>query len=173
MDYQYTMRYTYDDLLALNIVSGKTYRKWRSRIVRLLCLLLGGFLLLTSALMIACGEPFSQVIFPVTVGALALLVGIFYHRVNALQSRRMMVKTAGEGTVALSDTEFTEQTSLGTASHPYSAFLSVIRYRGRLFLFVDKRHAYILPDERMTVGDPTGVDAFLEEKCGKPVRVLR
>ena len=99
--------------------------------------------------------------------------GIFYHRINALQSRRLLVKTAGEGTVVLSDTEFTEQTSLGTASHPYSAFLSVIRYRGRLFLFVDKRHAYILPDERMTVGDPAGVDAFLEEKCGKPVRVLR
>lgn len=73
MDYQYTMRYTYDDLLALNIVSGKTYRKWRSRVVRLLCLLLGGFLLLSSVLMMACGEPFSQVVFPVTVGALVLI----------------------------------------------------------------------------------------------------
>ena len=40
------------------------------------------------------------------------------------------------------------------------------------FLFVDKLHAYILPEDRFVVGDSADFRAFIEAKTGKTVEYI-
>lgn len=50
---------------------------------------------------------------------------------------------------------------------PYHAFERLYHYRDRYFLFVDKLHAYILPEDRFVVGDSADFRAFIEAKTGQ------
>lgn len=55
---------------------------------------------------------------------------------------------------------------------PYHAFERLYHYRDRYFLFVDKLHAYILPEDRFVVGDSVDFRAFIEAKTGKTVEYI-
>lgn len=174
MTFQCEVHYTYQDMLALTKLVAKTYRKWWSILLRVLLIVLGAFLLLTFLLSVwLLGDPVEELLVPGIVGALCLLVGLFRHRLNALQSYRMLVKGAEDGRFTLDEDGFHEETAKGHSDHPYSAFFEIMYYRERYFLFLDKRHAYVLPLRCLVEGDPAALGSFLEQKCGKPVRTVR
>ncbi len=44
--------------------------------------------------------------------------------------------------------------------------------RGRYLLFVDRKHAMILPERALEQGDAAGLNAFLEDKLQRKVKEL-
>ena len=71
-----------------------------------------------------------------------------------------------------SDEGLAQSSSKAAASVPYHAFERLYYYRDRYFLFVDKLHAYILPEDRFVVGDSADFRAFIEAKTGKTVEYI-
>ena len=165
MYYQFKLNgYTYQDLLALCRVAAKRYRRGRTIAVRSLLLVLGLAMIGLGGLLVL-GELLSGGGFPLQ-GALVVLLGlvylglsVFYHRFTAWRSSRMQIKDLGEITVTLDDAGVRERGRKGESFHPYSSFI-------RYFLFVDKKHAVILPEQAIAVGDPAALGAKLAEKFG-------
>ena len=75
-------------------------------------------------------------------------------------------------TMKFSDEGLAQSSSKAAASVPYHAFERLYHYRDRYFLFVDKLHAYILPEDRFVVGDSADFRAFIEAKTGKTVEYI-
>ena len=78
----------------------------------------------------------------------------------------MQIRDLGEVTVTLDDAGVRERSRKGESFYPYSSFISCFHSRGRYFLFVDKKHAVILPEQAIAVGDPAALGAKLSEKFG-------
>ena len=72
-------------------------------------------------------------------------------------------------TVTLDDAGVREQGRKGEGFYPYASFIGCFHSRGRYFLFLDKKHAVILPEAAMAVGDPAALGARLAEKFGGPI----
>ena len=172
MYYQFKLNgYTYQDLLALCRVAAKRYRRGRTIAVRSLLLVLGLAMIELGGLLVL-GELLSGGGFPLQ-GALVVLLGlvylglsVFYHRFTAWRSSRMQIKDLGEVTVTLDDAGVRERGRKGESFHPYSSFISCFHSRERYFLFVDKKHAVILPEQAIAMGDPAALGAKLAEKFG-------
>ena len=55
----------------------------------------------------------------------------------------------------------------------YAAIAKAYRYKDCYYLFTDSRTVMIIPERCFTEGDPAAFQAFLEEKTGKQVKVIR
>ena len=156
--YQFKLNgYEFKDLLVLCRVTAKRYRRGRPAGHRTIYVLAGLVLLATGALLL------------LAAGLLYLGLGIFYHRLTAWRSHQMQLKDVGEVTVTLDDAGVREQGRKGEGFYPYASFIGCSHSRGRDFLFLDKKHAVILPEAAMAVGDPAALGARLAEKFGGPI----
>lgn len=178
MYYQFRLNgYTIQDLLVLNRVTAKCYRRTRTLLRRAvyflagLALLATGMLLLLDAVLLE-GDSLLLGIVLLAAGLLYLGLGIFYHRLSAWRSRRMLLKDAGEITVTLDDAGVREQGQKGESFYPYRAFIGCVHSQGRYLLFIDNKHAIILPEAAVTVGDPNTLGQKLSEKFGGELREL-
>lgn len=168
--------YSRQDLLALNKLSvkkSKLYR-WLTPLFRLICCLVGIFFLLTGVLLIygSCTgflRRWALAAFSIVLGFLWLYMGVFHFQRSAWRSRRLLLRDAGDIHVVFSEDGMVEDSKKGSGFYHYDAFVGAYDYCDRWFLFLDKRHAAILPRAAMTAGDPEAFGAFLEEKLGKPV----
>lgn len=61
----------------------------------------------------------------------------------------------------------TAQTSKGVAHYHYNSLQDAYDDQKRWFLFLDKRHAFVLPKEAMTMGNPEMFVDFWKSKSGK------
>ena len=172
MYYQFKLNgYTIQDLLVLNRVTSKCYRRTRTLLHRAVYLLAGlvllatGMLLLLDAILLE-GDSLLLGVVLLAAGLLYLGLGIFYHRLSAWRSSRMLLKNPGEITVTLDDAGVREQGQKGEGFYPYSSFIGCFHSRGRYLLFLDKKHAVILPEQAVAVGDPATLGAKLAEKFG-------
>lgn len=172
MYYQFKLNgYTIQDLLVLNRVTSKCYRRTRTLLHRAVYFLAGlvllatGMLLLLDAILLE-GDSLLLGIVLLAAGLLYLGLGIFYHRLTAWRSHRMQLRDMGEITVTLDDAGVREQGRKGEGFYPYSSFIGCFHSRGRYLLFLDKKHAVILPEPAVTVGDPAALGARLAEKFG-------
>ena len=77
-----------------------------------------------------------------------------------------MVKNAGSFTITLDEEGGTEQTAKGEARYPYASFISAVFHTDRWYLFLDKRHAIILPLHAMVSGAPAELESFLSGHMG-------
>ena len=173
--YQFKLNgYSYEDLLVLCRVTAGCYRRARTVIYRAIVLALGVVMLGLGGLLILgnflSGDGFSLLgAALILLGLLYLGLSIFYHRFSAWRSSRMQLKDTGEITVTLDDAGVREQGRKGEGFYPYASFIGCFHSRGRYFLFLDKKHAVILPEAAMAVGDPAGLGARLAEKFGGPI----
>ncbi len=172
MYYQFKLNgYTIQDLLVLNRVTSKCYRRTRTLLHRVMYFLAGavalttGMLLLLDAVLLE-GDSLLLGVVLLLAGLLYLGLGIFYHRLTAWRSSRMQIKDVGEITVTLDDAGVREQSKKGEGFYPYSSFIGCFHSRERYLLFLDKKHAVILPEQAVTVGDPAALGAKLAEKFG-------
>ena len=94
-----------------------------------------------------------------------------HFRLNAWGARKQSLQVENL-TMKFSDEGLTQSSSKAAASVPYHAFERLYHYRDRYFLFVDKLHAYILPEDRFVVGDSADFRAFIEAKTGKTVEYI-
>ena len=104
-------------------------------------------------------------------GGLCLVLGFFRNRLNAWGARKQSLQVENL-TMKFSDEGLAQSSSKAAASVPYHAFERLYHYRDRYFLFVDKLHAYILPEDRFVVGDSADFRAFIEAKTGKTVEYI-
>ena len=172
MYYQFKLNgYTIQDLLVLCRVTAKRYRRGRTLLHRTVYVLAGLALLATGVLLLLDailqeGDSLLLGVVLLAAGLLYLGLGIFYHRLTAWRSHRMQLRDMGEITVTLDDAGVREQGKKGEGFYPYSSFIGCFHSRGRYLLFLDKKHAVILPEQAVTVGDPAALGGKLAEKFG-------
>ena len=166
-------RYTFQDLLTLNQLVGKTTRRVVTLPTRILCAVLGGWMLMFTGLQLWLGS--IAVITPISLlmGLFLIALSVFYHHINAWQSKRLMVKFDGTARFDFLAESFTERTSVGVTSHPYGAIYAAYHFKNRFFVFLDKKHSYILPEAEFVQGLLAEFKPFLEQKCGKKVIDIR
>ena len=175
MDYfvlRFDHSYRKEDFRALSRLAGKTTHRWRRRILSVFSTAVGLFSLLSGLLLLWSDEKVSDLTATLLLlGGLCLLLCIFRSRLNAWGMRKQALK-AENLTMKFSDEGLTQSSDKATAIVPYSAFERLYHYRERYFLFVDRLHAYILPEDRFAVGDSANFRAFIEAKTGKTVEYI-
>ena len=172
--------YSYQAIRALyrGYVCKNAVRRWLNRLFRL-CLILGGSLFVLSALSwlnsgyVGEAPLWTWVAWPMFMGLLFLILGLFQERLAAWANWRRNRQSLGHISVCLNDDNVTAETKRGTEIRSYSAFTEASVYKEYWLLFLDKRHAEILPRSAMTVGDPDAFPAFWEEKTGMPIKKVK
>ena len=165
MDYfvlRFDHSYRKEDFRALSKLVGKTTRKWSSRIISVFGFAVGLFAFLSGILMLWSDREISD---------LTATLLLFRNRLNAWGARKQSLQVENL-TIKFSDEGLAQSSSKAAASVPYHAFERLYHYRDRYFLFVDKLHAYILPEDRFVVGDSADFRAFIEAKTGKTVEYI-
>lgn len=172
MDYfvlRFDHSYRKEDFRALSKLADRTTRKWSGRIISLFGFAVGLFAFLTGILMLTSDEEMSELTATLLLfGGLCLVLCFFRNRLNAWGTRKQALKVENL-TMKFGDEGLTQSSDKATAMVPYHAVERLYHYRGRYFLFVDRLHAYILPEDRFVVGDPADFRTFIEEKTGKTV----
>ena len=172
MDYfvlRFDHSYRKEDFRALSRLADKTTRKWSGRILSLFGFVIGLFALLTGILMLSSDEGMSELTATLLLfGGLCVVLCFLRSRLNAWGARKQSLKVENL-TMKFSDEGLTQSSDKATAAVPYSAFERLYHYKDRYFLFVDKLHAYILPEDRFVVGDSADFRVFIEAKTGKRV----
>lgn len=175
MDYfvlRFDHGYRKEDFRALTRLAAKTTRKWSSRIISVFGLTVGLFSLLSGLLMLWSDEEAGELTATLLLfGGLCLVLCFFRSRLNAWGARKQTLQVENL-TMKFSDEGLAQSSSKAAASVPYHAFERLYHYRDRYFLFVDKLHAYILPEDRFVVGDSADFRAFIEAKTGKTVEYI-
>lgn len=169
--FQFQYEYEFQDLIALNRVDRKVYRRWTSGMIRIFGLIVAGAnLLMAGFLLWMDGFPKGLVNL---LFALILLAILFLHdRLNAWSSRRMMLKDTGLMTVTLENNGVRYHNRKEEGLYRWEAFISIFLYQERYFLFLDKKHAVVLPERALLQGDSVALKAFLNEKTGKEIKKL-
>lgn len=174
MDYfvlRFDHSYRKEDILALSRLSSRIMRKWRSRIMRIFCTVLGdGDFRERRSCSDAAGDDAEW-------HRMDLIGRDPAPRLCFLQPNQRMGHKETDAsvenlTIKFSDEGLAQSSSKAAASVPYHAFERLYHYRDRYFLFVDKLHAYILPEDRFVVGDSADFRAFIEAKTGKTVEYI-
>ena len=169
--FRFQFDYTLEDMNALSRVTARAYRWKKVLLLRLVLALLGAAYLVVGGAMLTPGSKLLGLIL-LGAGVLFLCLALFYHQGAAWRTKRMMGGGAGSSTVTLEDEGVHGKSELGESSYPYSAVIGAYHYRERYFLFLDKRHAILLPERALIQGEPAGLKDFLEEKMGKEITQL-
>ena len=172
--------YSYEDMLMLcrAYVRKSPARRWLDRLCRLCLILLGGAWILSALSWLDGGYVgetplWVLVAWPMFIGLLLLALGLFWDRLTAWGSRRRNLQNLGHISVCLNEDTVVVETKKGTEVRPYSAFTEACAYKEYWLLFLDKRHAEILPQTVMTVGNPDAFPAFWAEKTGMPIKKIK
>lgn len=165
--FQFQYEYTLEDMDALSRVTAKTYRRKKVLIYRTVLAVLGlaylgmGFYLFSANAMVGG--------ILIAAGLLFAAISLFFHRGTAWRSKRMMVNGGEKVTVILEPEGVRGKSRMGEDFCPYTAVIGGYHYRERYFLFLDKRHAMLLPEKSLTQGEPAALKGFLEEKLEKEI----
>ena len=172
--------YSYRDMLVLCRVyrCKSRVRRWFSRLFRLAMVLFGGSMVLSALSWLDGGYVgetplWVLVAWPLFMGTLLLALALFEDHLAAWGSRRRNLQNAGRILVCLNEDGVTEETRTLREACPYSAVTEAFACKGYWLLFVDQRHAYILPQAAMTAGDPAVFSDFLTEKTGKTIKRIK
>lgn len=163
----------FPQFLALNRLAGKTYRRWWTRIFRGVGFVMGGCMLLINALMLRDSGYISGMGLGFFIGVSLLAAAAFYHYFNAWGSSRQMLKAGRASTVTMNETGLTEVTEIATVQYVYNAFFELVDYRTYYFLFLDQKHAYILPKSAFIQGNAADFPQFIEKKCEKQMKHIK
>lgn len=169
-EFQYT--YTLEDMNALSRVSAKTYRRKKVMILRTVLAVMSIAYLGMGALILSSGSMVSGLVMT-AAGVLFALLCLFYHQGTAWNTKRLMMEGEASSTVTLEEECIHGKGEKGEGSYPYSAVIGAYHYKERYFLFMDKRHAVLLPERALTRGDPAALKPWLEVKLGKEIVELR
>lgn len=168
MKFRFQYDYTLEDMIILNQVSEKAYRRKKVLLTRLFIALLGvGYLFLGT--MILRNQSWVTAAIVLLAAVFFLAVAVFYHRMTAWRTRRMMLKGVGELTVDLAEDGLQGYSEKGNGFYPYEAFIGAFYTKGRYLLFADQRHAVLLPERALAQGNLAELKPFLEEKLKKEI----
>ena len=173
--FRFQFEYNFEDLLTLNRVAVKIAKPGQRIAKGLLLGVLfcaGLFIALTGVLLLWLDRDTVRGVLFLVIGVLYLALVLFRQRLNALYSKRLLLKGTGELTVVLDGDGISEHSAKGEAQYPWAAFIGGYLCRERYLLFLDKRHAIILPKRALVEGDFTELNGFLAEKLGKEIKEI-
>lgn len=170
--YQFQYDYTLEDMNALSRVTARTYRRKKVMLYRVVLALLALAYLAVGGVMLSGGSILWGAIL-IVAGVLFAVLSLFYHQGTAWRSKRMMVEDTGDFTVELEEESVRGRSEKGESAYPYSAVIGAYHYGERYFLFLDRRHAMLLPERALTQGDPAGLKPFLEDKLKQEIVELK
>ena len=169
--FQFQYEYTLEDMDALSRVTAKTYSRRKVLFYRTVLMVLGLAYLGMGGYLFSGNAMVGGIL--MTAGLLFTVISIFFHRGTAWRSKRMMINGGGEVAVTLEEEGVRGKSQTGEDFCPYTSVISGFHYWERYFLFLDKRHAILLPERGLIQGEPTGLNHFLEEKLGKEIKEIR
>ena len=164
---------SFRDLLNLQKVSVK-----RSSLLRILVpllrviLVLGGVFFLVPGAVLLKPDSLPTGIACLLVGVVWLLLGLFYFHYGAWKSRRMRIKRVGGSIISLTENDIVEVTQMSDSRFGYDVVQEMYFYRNTYFLFVDKKHALILPCACLVSSSADDLLQTLEARCGKQIKKL-
>lgn len=168
--FQFQYEYTLEDMNALSRVTAKTYRRKKVLIYRTILTVLALAYLGMGVYLFSSSAMVGGIL--ITAGILFAAITLFFHRGTAWRSKRMMVNGGEEVAVTLEPDGVRGKSKMGEDFCLYTAVIGAYHYRERYFLFLDQRHAMLLPERALTQGDPAGLGSFLREKLGKEIKEL-
>lgn len=167
--FQFQYEYTLEDMKILSRVTARLYNRRKVLIRRTVLGVMGLAYLFIGGILLGAGNALVGGIL-LTAGVIFASMAVFYHTGAAWRSKRMMAEGMGLMTVTLEDATLRGETGKGGASYPYDEVTEACHFRGRYFLFLDKRHAMLLPERALVQGQQAGLKPFLEKKLGKEIR---
>lgn len=177
MDFQFQLENGYDfyELLLLNkaVVRRNAFLRVFVPILRTVFVVGGLFFLITGCLF--CFSVFHDLAMGsicIFAGLLWLLLGAFYYRYGAWRSQRLQLKNVGSVSISLNENDIHELTPRSESRFSYDAIQEVCFYKNTYFVFLDKKHAFILSLDKLSAGQPDLLAKVLEERCGKAVKPL-
>jgi len=97
---------------------------------------------------------------------------IFYQRTALASARKLWKGKRAVAEMVLDDQGYWDIIPNKKTLYYYSGIINICRCGEWYLLFANKNLAFCLPLSGLTYGDPTALEAFLEERTGKPVTVL-
>lgn len=170
--FRFQYQYTLEDMDALSRVSGKTYRRKRVLTFRTVLALISIAYLFMGYVLFVPGSQLVGLIL-LAAGALFAALAIFFHRGTAWRSKRMLMTGEEPLSVELEEEGVRGRGKMGESFYRYSAVIGAYYYRERYFLFLDKRHAVLLPERALVQGEPAALRIFLKDKLGKEIKEIR
>lgn len=159
-------------LYCLQKVAGKTVRKWRSRLERAVEFVCAAILLGCFVTLIRLQSYTWATWFALIIGTIALLTGVFFYRIAAWKSGRMLLRRSDSVRYDFDEQGFTVINGDMETRCLYQVVFEMYRYRHFLILFVDKRHGYIVDEQGMVHGDSAELGLFLERSCHMKIEDL-
>jgi len=163
------------ELLLLNkvVVRRSSFLRIFVPLLRII-LIAGGLFLLLPGCVLLFGQYDNKTagVAAALVGLVWFLLGVFYYRYGALRSRAMTLKNIGSIILMLTQDGIQEVTQKTESRFGYDAIREVYFYRNTYFLFVDRKHALILPCSKLVLGQAEDLEKTLEERCQTTVKKL-
>ncbi len=177
--FEVTTAYDKKALLAMNRAANKTFRRGRYLfekifhiVLGLWCLIAGGLLLLifskldTSQRVIAVAAP--------VIGVLSLARGLFFSRLGAWASRKMMVEGTNRWTIRFGEEGLSGESGDGVQSaYPYAKVRAIYETQEYFLLQIDKLHCIILDKNGFTQGTCEAFRPFIAERTGAEIRFIK
>lgn len=177
MSYSFEYRYEKQDFIDLNRVSRKAMmpkgKKLLTRLIRLIAVIVGIFGMFVGVGMFLIGEGDVMMVFLIFLSLLLLTRPLWSDRLDGNLSKSLTMRAEGLQRIVFEAEGIRDSVDEIETFYPYSALQSILRYKDRYYLFVDKNKAIILPRRGILEGDFEAIGPWLEEKTGKPVQVLK
>ena len=177
--FEVTTQYDKKALLAMNRTANKTFRRGKYlfqkifHIVLGLWCLLGGGLLLLIFDQLDTGERVIAIA-GLVIGVLSLFRGVFYNRLSARASRKMMVEGTDRWTIRFDGEGLTGESGDGVGSaYPYAKVRGIYEAGEYFLLQIDKLHCVIVDKNGFTQGTNEDFRRFISERTGLEIRFVK
>ena len=168
MEFHAAVEYTKADMKIFQRFHRKTKRR-AMHIIQTVLLVLAVILLTPVVVIEIIYGRAGDIIAPAVM--LALLIALYFLRdtINAAVALKRRVKGTEHMEYVFDDECFKVDCGALKEQYGYSVIQEIFRVKGIFLLYVDKRHAVILPEHCFTLGTPDDFVGFIEEKTGKKV----
>lgn len=140
------------------------------RVLRILAAVLG--LLLVGAVLVFRLWGDGQLLLRVGLFLLMLALLLLADRFTVSQLYKAN-KAALSGCFAFYENEIRESAEHRSGRYEYGGFVALFHSRGMYYLYLDKGHAFLLPERCFTVGRAEDFRAFITEKTGLEMKEIK
>lgn len=174
MEFRFETDYTLETLTAMARGLRKTVRRKRSRRTRIFAGIVIALGITEAALALASGEPFAARDVLSVIGTLVVVyIGFCEDRLNGRVAKRNVLPGTEHAVSVFDDTGYTMKTSVTESRFSYSQILAIAELPRYLVLALSNHQAQAFDKESLSGGTLEDFRAFLAEKTGKPIQMIK
>ncbi len=164
--FKFGVEYSFKDFIALNKLYAKKMKKWWRRAIEIFYIVAGIIFILIGAVMLTEEISFSW-FFVIFLGIILILLMVFAPYLGAIQTKRLLLQDEHKMEFSFEEEFFIETTDKSESKRFYNSIFSLYFYKDRYFIFLDKRHAYIIPKDFLKEINQDEFIKFISEKSEK------